>query len=87
MAQPLRTPAMPEPHEQGRKGQIMTCALRALTLCDGQVLEDPEGHPTECLCVRLRRAEDGLSPRVAADVRAQLQGLIERTLAAPQLPL
>ena len=28
--------------------QEQPCALRALTLCDGQVLEDPAGALTEC---------------------------------------
>jgi hypothetical protein len=32
-----------------------TCALRALTLCDGQVLEDPEHGLDTCLCLSEER--------------------------------
>lgn len=27
-----------------------TCPLRGLTLCDGQVLEEPDGALTTCMC-------------------------------------
>lgn len=69
------------------QSEVHSCALRALTLCDGQVLEDPDRHPAECLCARLRRAEDHLTPRVQRQVRQERQELIERTMAAPELPL
>lgn len=34
---------------------VQNCPLRGLTLCDGQVLEEPDGGLTTCLC-RLRAA-------------------------------
>lgn len=67
--------------------QLHSCALRALTLCDGRVLEQPDRHPAECVCARLRRAEDHLTPRVQRQVREERQRLIEETMALDELRL
>lgn len=61
------------------------CALRALTLCDGQVLEDPEHAPTECICAALRRTEERCAPTLLGALRARRQELIERTMSRPTL--
>jgi hypothetical protein len=65
----------------------MTCALRALTLCDGQVLEDPSRALAECLCRQLDRVDGSMAPHIGDELRAQRQRLIEATMAAPPLPL
>lgn len=59
------------------------CALRALTLCDGQVLEDPERALQDCLCAALRRDLSASGASSRALLRSERQGLIERTLAGP----
>ena len=64
-----------------------TCALRALTLCDGQVLELPDRGLEVCLCEAIAAADRRLAPAVAAARREERQRLIERTMVAPQLPL
>ena len=68
-----------EPHQ--------TCALRALTLCDGQVLEDPEHALTSCLCREIARLEGTSFTLQQTLLWEQRHRLIERTMAAPPLPL
>ena len=60
-----------------------SCALRALTLCDGQRLEDPERTLARCLCAE--QAEHDAHGRLVAAFRCadERQELIERTLAPP----
>jgi hypothetical protein len=64
-----------------------SCALRALTLCDGQQLELPDRALTGCACARLAYAEEHLSPRAVADAAEELYRLIDRTEQNPSLPL
>lgn len=64
-----------------------SCALRALTLCDGHVLEDPEHALIACLCTAIAWLDSRGSEELSGPRRAYRQRLIERTLAAPQLPL
>lgn len=56
----------------------MTCALRALTLCDEQRLEQPEGDLATCLCWLEERAEEAGYHAVADGCRRQRAGLLER---------
>lgn len=81
-------PRPPSPVSQGTaKGEQMTCALRALTLCDGQVLEHPDRALTMCLCEALRAADGRCSRASYAALHRERQELIEKTLTAPPLPL
>lgn len=63
-----------------------TCALRALTLCDGQQLEMPDRALTSCLCwlqERAEKAELGRVARAAAEERAAMQAdLVARHTAS-----
>lgn len=65
----------------------MTCALRALTLCDGQVLEHPDRALTGCLCRAIARLDGAACDDLADAQREQLRRLIEKSMTAPSLPL
>lgn len=60
-----------------------SCALRALTLCDGHQVETPERALTRCVCELVSHAERNLSPEAQSIARAQRQVLIEEAMAPP----
>lgn len=64
-----------------------TCALRALTLCDGQVLEHPDRALTGCLCDALQRSMTSLPNATQLAIAVERAELIERAMTAPPLPL
>lgn len=49
---------MPASAPGRRKGEEQTCALRALNICDNQVVEDPDGRLRVCLCKQERIEEE-----------------------------
>lgn len=65
----------------------MTCALRALNLCDGQWLEMPDRALEPCLTSLLERFPDLAGSPEFESAQVRRQELIERTLQAPPLPL
>lgn len=62
----------PTPEEQ-------TCALRALTLCDGQRLEGPDRALYVCLCAAERELQELGQVNNARTMREWRQELIEKT--------
>lgn len=64
----------------------MSCALRALTLCDGSSLETAPDELTGCLCEALRRADLYGSTQRGRDIAERRRRLIEETMLEP-LPL
>lgn len=64
----------------GSRAQEQTCALRALTICDGQELEEPDGALTRCICDQLRWIDDLVDEVDLARYRRHRQDLIERCL-------
>lgn len=62
----------------------MTCALRALNICDGLVLETDPGALTQCPHEALRHARAHLSPAAVVIAQQRLERLIEE---AGQQPL
>lgn len=56
---------------RARAEQEQTCALRALTICDGQELEQPDHAVASCLCWLESASEDAGYPLVAQGCREQ----------------
>jgi hypothetical protein len=62
-----------------------TCALRALTLCDGQQLEEPDHALTTCLCEFQRRAEESGDHAIADAASRERRRLLEAISAGDRL--
>jgi hypothetical protein len=60
-------------------GEEQPCALRALTLCDGQVAETPERGLTMCLCREERIHEDAGQTLAARCARVEREALVAYT--------
>lgn len=63
----------------GIKGEQQTCALRALMLCDGHLVEKPDRALTTCLCWLEERSDEADYPLLAAAAAAERKLLIDRT--------
>ena len=61
-------------------GPEQDCALRALTLCDGQVLEEPDRTLHVCLCALEKLYDGQLAHRAATDCRIRRAELEARTV-------
>lgn len=67
--------------------QNQTCALRALTLCDGQVLEESEHALTVCPCSVLSDPERWILHGLARDVLSEATERLEpRSAPRRRLP-
>lgn len=58
--------------------QEQTCALRALTLCDGHLLEIDPLRTVSCLCWLQERAEAAELHRVASAVADERSSVLQR---------
>lgn len=64
-------------------GQRQTCALRALTLCDGNMVETPERIVTQCVCRHIELAEENGHD----DLVRKAQYLLAELLSETAVPL
>lgn len=63
----------------GMKGEVQSCPLRGLMLCDGHLVEKPDRALTTCLCWLEERSDEADYPLLAAAAAAERALLIERT--------